>query len=325
MPVPGITIAGTNQSLDTSVNMVISEFRLIPDADGPMRRVSTDLTLEPGEGPTKYINNYGRVTGYQIADGSDANNPQQLADTQHSYSPTEVVAQVLLSGRTITRVADRQILSNTAKILKNALKLKMDRDGTAILSSFVPIVGAAGTVLSPGLIAAAVAIVEVGNSLADPEPYDDLHIVLHPMHLLELGGRLVPYSNVPTGTNVYGVADGAHAGVTLTNAGGTGPKGSLADQIVRKGPRSMTELQGYPVVIDANIAVDSSNDASGAVFDRSAVNYVTEEPMTIDEDRSDKSMRGAVEFTAWYSGVWGGYRLSNAGCEILADAAMPTS
>jgi hypothetical protein len=36
-------------------------------------------------------------------------------------------------------------------------------------------------------------------------------------------------------------------------------------------------------------------------------------------------MRGAVELNCWGSYVWGLYRSSAYGCEILVDASMPTS
>ncbi len=325
MPVPGITTAGSSAALDASLNTIISDFRLLGDEKGKLRAQSTDLKLEAGTGASKIINNYARLTAAGVSDGADASNPQTLADTGTSFTPSEVYAQALISGRTLDRVADRSLLANTAKMIMNSLQLKMDVDGCAQFPSFTPIVGAAGTVLSPGILAAAVAKTEIGNSLANPEPYEDISIFLHPMQMLELGGRLVPYSNVPTGTNVYGTDNGAHAGVTTTNAGGTGPKGSLSDQIIRDGPRAIATLQGHPVFLDANIAVDSSNDASGAVFARVGMNYISEKEPVLVYDRSDESMRGAVELTGWYSGGWGLWRSSNTGTEILADAAIPTS
>lgn len=325
MAVPGITTAGSSAALDASLNTIISDFRLLPDEKGVMRDRATPLTLKPGTGSGVVINNYARLTANGISDGADISNPQALADTGTTFTPTEVVSQALVSGRTLDRVADRSLLANTAKMIMNALRLKMDQDGTAQLPSFVPIVGAAGTVCSPGIIAAAVGKTEIGNSTANPEVYDDISIVLHPLMMLELGGRMVPYSDVPTGTTKYGVDNGAHAGLTLTNAGGTGGAGSLADQIIREGPRSVAHLQGHPVFLDANIAVDSSNDGSGACFARVGLNYVVEKEPQLDYDKTDASMRGAVELNGWYSGIWGLYRPSNTGTEILGDCSIPSS
>lgn len=323
--VPGITVAGTNDALDASLNTIISDFRLLADEKGIMRDRANELTLEKGKGSSVIINNYSRLTVGGVSDGADASNPQTLADMGTSFSPSEFFAQALISGRTIDRVADRFLIGNTSKMIMNAIKVHMDKQGCDQLSSFTTAVGAAGTVLSPGIIAAAVALAEIGNDQAFPEPYDDLSIVLNPMQMLELGGRLVPYSNVPTGTNAYGADNGAHAGTTLTNAGGTGAPGSLSDDVVRKGVRAIAQLQGHPVFLDANIAVDSSNDASGAAFARIGLNYVKEVDPRLDMDRSDVSMRGAVELTGWYSGGWSLWRSGNTGIEILSDAARPTS
>ena len=317
----GETLLGSSQALDQSVNTIIKEFRLLQDEKTVFEQISRNIPLGPGEGPTVYLNNYSRVLALGVSDGQDVVNAQQLADAQTSGSPSEVAAQVVLSGATIRRTADRSIHANTSKILDRAVKLKREQDAAAQLPSFVPIVGSAGTVISPGGVAAAVARVEIGDSRANPEPYDDINIVLHPFHMLVLGGRIVPYTDVPTGTNVYGVNTGAHLGVTV----GLGSSaGSLSDQIIRKGPRAIAQLQGHPIWLSANIAIDASDDGSGAVFDRTGLNFCNEVAPTMVEDR-DPSMRGAVELTEWTSYTWFLYRSSNSGCELLYDASTPTS
>ena len=318
------TLLGSSQALDQSVNTIISEFRLLQDEKEVMRQISRNIPLKAGQGPTVYIDNYSRVQALAVADGADVANAQALADAQTTGSPGEIAVQVVIAGSAIRRSADRSLTGNTAKIMDRALKLKIEQDGTAQLPSFVPIVGAAGTIISPGGLAAAVARVEIGDSRANPEPYDDINIVLHPYHMLVMGGRIVPYSDVPTGTNVYGVNTGAHLGVTVTNAGGTGAPGSLADQVIRKGPRAIAQMQGHPIWLTANIAIDASDDGSGAVFDRSGLNYCEEVEPTMVQDR-DPSMRGAVEFTEWAAYTWFLYRSSNSGCEALYDASTPTS
>ena len=317
----GETLLGSAQALDASVNTIISEFRLLQDEQTVMQSVSKKIPLKAGSGPTVYIDNYSRVNAYSVPDGADVANAQQLADAQTTGSPGEVAVQVVLAGSTIRRTADRSILANTATIMDRALKLKVEQDGTAQLVNFTPIVGAAGTVISPGHLAAAVARVQIGDSRSNPEPYDDLNTVLHPFHMLVLGGRIVPYTDVPTGTNVYGVNTGAHVGVTVGMGSSTG---SLSDDIIRRGPRAIAQLQGVPIWLTANISVDANDDGSGAVFDRSGLNYCEEVGPQMEKDY-DPSMRGAVELTEWNSYVWFTYRASNSGCECLFDASTPTS
>jgi hypothetical protein len=315
------TILGATQALDQSVNTIISEFRLLQDEKPVMQRVARRVPLGRNKGPSVYIDNYSRVTAYDVPDAADVANAQALADAQTTGTPSEVAAQVILAGRTVRQTADTSIMANTAKILNRAIQLKMEQDATAQLPSFTGIVGAAGTVISPGHAAAAVSRVQIGNDRTNPEPYDDINMVLHPYHMLVLGGRIVPYTDVPTGTNAYGVNTGAHLGVTV---GLGSSSGSLSDEIMRKGPRAIAQLQGVPIWLTANIAVDSSDDGSGAVFDRTGLNFCPEVEPDIVEDR-DPSLRGAVELTAWASYDWFLYRSGNSGIEMLFDASTPTS
>lgn len=322
MPTPNITLAGSSQALDSSLPTIYSEFKLLRDDTGVMRQVSTKMTLEPHEGATKNVNNYGRVIANNVADGADITNAQALADTTTSYTPGEVAVQVVLAGSTMRRVQDPSLLERTGRMLNNAYDLKEDTDGCAQLTSFTPILGSAGTMISPGHMAAAAGRLRIGNDRTSPEPAPEPHYaVLHPLHAVVLAGRIVPYTDVPTGTNAYGVNTGAHLGVTV----GVGGTGSLGDDIIRRGPKALGTMAGLTIFTDANIAVDASDDASGAAFSKEGVIYVSELEPRMDADDSDKSMRGAVELNVWGSYIWGLYRSANYGVELLFDASLPTS
>jgi hypothetical protein len=319
---PNITLAGPNQALDSSLPTIYSEFKLLRDETGVMRKCSTRMDLKPHEGAAKNVNNYGRVIAQGVADGADIVNAQALADTTTSYTPGEVAVQVYLAGSTMRRVQDPQLMERTGRILANAYDLKEDSDGCAQLTSFTPIVGSAGTVISPGHLAAACGRLRIGNDRTNPEPAPKpWHAVLHPLHGVVLTGRMVPFTDVPVGTNVYGANTGAHAGITV----GPGRSGNMSDNILRNGPEAEGMIGGAMVYYDANIAVDASDDASGAVFSKEGVIYVSEVEPKLDPDDSDKSMRGAVELNLWGSYVWGLYRAANYGVECLFDASLPTS
>lgn len=316
-----VTIAGPGQALDASLPTIYREFKLLRDERGVMRSCATTMTLAAHEGGTKYINNYGRVTAYNVSDGQDIVHAQELADTATGYSPTEVAVQVILGGRTMRRVADPQLLERTGRILHNAYDLKEDSDGCTQLASFTgTTIGSAGTVISPGHVASAAARVMIGNSRANPEPPDsDVFCVIHPMSAHVLAGRLVPYTDVPTGTNVY---TGAAAGVTV--AAGRGGS-SMADDLIRTGYKAIGKIGGAIVKTDANLAVDSSDDFTGATFAREGLIFVSELEPRLDPDSSDKSMRGAVEVNLWGSYVWGNYRAAQYGNPMTFDASMPTA
>jgi hypothetical protein len=94
---------------------------------------------------------------------------------------------------------------------------------------------------------------------------------------------------------------------------------------MRRGIGSLGTYAGTTVKLDANISVDTDDDASGATFSQEGLNFVSEVEPQFDPDDSDKSMRGAVELNLWGSYVWGLYRSSNYGVELLFDASLPTS
>lgn len=317
------TLAGSNQALDASLPTIYREFRLLRDETGVMRSCATSMTLGAHEGTTKYINNYGRVVAYNVSDGQDIGQAQTLADTATGYSPSEVAVQVILGGRTMKRVADPDLQRRTGTILNNAYDLKEDTDGCVQLASFTGTTGgAAGTVVSPGHIAGFGARVMIGNSQSNPEPpMGDIFYVCNPLTAHTLAGRLVPYSNVPAGTNVYGVDNGAHAGVTVTAGGAS----AMSADLIRKGYKALGTIGSVIVKTDANLIPNASNDSTGAIFAREGLIFVSEENPRLDPDSSDKSMRGAVELNVWGSYVWGNYRASAYGNPMTFDASMPTS
>ena len=319
-----ITLAGSSQALDASLPTVYRIFETLRDESGVIRSCSTTLSLGAHEGNTKYITNYDRAVAFNLADGADMAQQQTLADTATGYTPSEVGVQITLGGRTMRRVADPDLMGRTAKILHNAYDLKEDSDGCTQLASFTgTTLGSAGVVISPGIVSGAAARVMVGNSRTNPEPPSgDIFAVIHPLSAHVLAGRLVPWSNVPTGTNVFGVDNGAHAGVTAVNGG---PNQGLPQDIVRRGYKALGTIGGAIVKTDANISVDSSNDATGAVFAKEGLIYVSELEPKLTWDTSDVSMRGAAEGNLFGSYIFGNYRAARWGNPITVDASLPTT
>lgn len=313
----GINLAGTGENLDASLNTIISAHKLLRDEDGKMRRLCTRYTLEPHTGTSKVILNYGRVTAYVQTDGVDTAQGSALSDTQSTYTPSEVAAQVILAGSTIRRVADTDLLRRTGQILEAAFALKEDQDGTAQFPSFTTSIGAANTVLSVGSHMSAVTRLQYGSNRANPEPAPEpWFATYHPCSLHAILGRLVPLTDVPTGTNVY---TGAAAGQTVMGGGGNG---GITEEILRKW--KVKELGGVPVIPEANISVDSSDDATNCMFSREGLIYISEVEPHLVPDKSDGSMRDAVEFTYWGSYGYGVYRPAAYGCGLVGDATQPT-
>ena len=315
------TLAGPTQALDSSLNTIYSEFRMLRDETGVCRKVSSHFQLKPHTGVSKNILHYGRLEAFDLSDGVDMVQSQTLADTNTAYTPAEVGVQMVLPKSTLRRVADPELLRRTGRMMNNAYDLKEDSDGTAQFASFTPIMGSAGTVLGIGHLLAAGAVLRIGNSTADPEPAPQPYFgVLHPNQMAIVAGRLIPLSD-----DSRGQADSSLAvGVIGSQVDLGGRSGKYSDEIITKGPSAVGRLFDIEFYTDANITVDASADASGAVFAKEGFIYVSEVEPVMEPDEKDASLRG-MELNLWGSYVWGLYRSGAFGVEILMDCTTPTS
>ena len=314
-------LAGTGQALDSSLNTIYSEFKLRRDETGVFRSCATMFKLGAHEGRSKNVNNYNRVIAYELADGVDMQQAQQLADTTTTYTPGEVGVQVLLPGSTMRRIADPDLLKRTGRMMNAAYDLKEDQDGGLQMVNFTPTMGVANSVIGPGEYFGAMTRLMIGNNRANPEPPPEpYYIIDHPIKLAVIAGNIVPFSDVPIGTNRY---DGATVARGRTVGPGFG--GALSDEIIREHIGALGRMFGATVKKSANLIPDGSDDVSGGAFTAEGLIYVSELEPRSDPDTSDKSLRGAVELNYWGSFVWGVYMPASYGVEIIGDATLPAA
>lgn len=319
--VSDINLVGTGEQLDGSLNTIISKFMLLTQETPVVKPTATHMTLEAHKGRGVNVNNYDRALAYDLDDGVDITQAQQLGDTTTTYNPNEVGGQVILAGSAMRRSADPSLENRTAQMLANGYVLKEDQDGCSQFSSFTATLGAANTVCSPGHFAAASSLLRIGNTRAAPEPAPKpWNAVIHPNTAMVVRGRILPFTDVPTGTSVYGAAGGAHGGVTLVGA-----LSPLQQRLLLNGPGSLGQLEGLIVREDANITIDGSDDGVNGFYASEGLVFVSEVAPRLDPDRSDKSMRGAVELNYWGSFTWGVYRAGQYGIAGTFDASNPSS
>ena len=319
--VSDLNLLGTGEQLDNSLNTILGDFRLLSQETEVLKPTATKMSLRPGEGTQKHITNYGRTVAGDLSDGVDITQAQTLSDTQTDYTPGEVGLQVILPGSTLRRSADRSLMRNTATMLNNAWQVKEDGDGAAQFSSFTPSIGGAAALPSPGHISAIADRLRIGNNVANPEPAPKpWHMAMHPLSAGVIRGRLVPMTSVPRGDAAFGVAGGAHAGITI-------PAGldARGQNMLINGPGTIGTLEGLLFREDANISVSAADDAVNAGYSGEGFIYVSEVSPRLDPDRSDKSMRGAVEMNLWGAYAWGLYRPAAYGVQATFEAILPTS
>jgi hypothetical protein len=319
-------LAGVGNALDVSLPSILGDFRLLHEQAQTMRPLATEMPLRPHTGTTVNVINYNRGSAIQLTDGVDLVQGHQLADTLTQYTPSEYGIKVILPWTTLRRIADPDLEGKVAKIMADAYAFREDAALADELINFTTALAAAGTVISPGHVAAAVARVKLGNtrrvdsSSTRPEPPGSRVIgVLHPLHTMVVAGRLVPFTDVPVGTNAYGVNTGAHVGTTV----GPGRADGLSNDIITQGPSALGMISGAPLYECPNINVDSSDDASSAVFAQEGLIFVPEvEPDGWKEDDPSNRHTEIGIVGAFGTGTW---RPDINGVEIRADASMPTS
>lgn len=316
---PGIQLQGSGSQLDASVNTIISSFKELTDAKGVVKRLATPYTLKPHEGTTKVILNYGRLTASRITNGVDLTQAQDLADTQTVYTPTELAIKMILAQTTLDRVADPQLMGRVGRMMGNAYDLLEDTEGCDQMANWSGTdIGAAAAILQPGHLLAAAVRLDLGQSVANPEPPPTPHyFLLHPAAVSAIVGRLMPLSDVPTGTNAYtGLT--ADRGVTL--AGGTN---SMTEKLWTQGIIAIGHVMGKPVFLDPNIGVDASDDADQGCFAKDGLVFVNEKSPSMEKEK-DISWR-AWELVMVGRNIWGTFRPANYGVQIITDAQLPSS
>lgn len=317
-----VSRVGTGQALNVSTNTIISEFNLLMEWAPLLRKLCRVIPLNAGEGPSKYINNYGRLTARNLIDGTDLAQAEELSDDQTSYTPSEVGLKVILTKRGLRQTADRELLKNIGRLMAAAYARREDEDGLLQATSFTSTaIGGAGDILGPGHVAAAAAGLAIGNDRNAPEPAPPpWHYVAHPTQLTALEGRLIPLTDVPTGTNDYVPSTG--------NSGDTvGPRAGnkIADDILMKGYKALGQLFGINIYRDANVVINSTtDDGNGMVFSKEGLILVPEVDAEATPQREeDASLRG-FELVVSGSYAWGVFRAAAYGLTMTFDASMPT-
>ena len=315
-----MNLAGSGQALDSSLATIYSAFMLRRDETGVFRNSATMWKLKPHEGRSKNLIQYGRLIAYDLADGVDMDQSQSLADTVTTHTPGEVGVQVMLPGSTMRRVADPDLLKQAGRMCANAYDLKEDQDGGLQMVNFTPTMGVANSVIGLGEYYGAITRLMLGNNRANPEPAPEPYMIVdHPIKIAVLAGRLVPFTDVPAGTNIYLPATVAQ-GRTI----GPGTNG-FTEKILKDHIGAIGHLFGATVKKSANLIPDTSDDVSGGVFSKEGLHYVSELEPRSDPDTSNKSLRGAVELNHWGSYVFGVFNPASYGVEIIGDATMPAA
>lgn len=235
---------------------------------------------------------YSAATMNTVGEADDLASQAFTPSVLATLTPGEKAAQFLL---TDSRVESDpfEVQAAAAMELGAAVAEAMETDLVSNFSSLTGgTVGAAGSTMTWGYLAAACAILR-GTKV--PGPY---YAVLHPYQALDLANAAANMSS--------GVAFGGDA---------------TADQAAANGLMNMGRplgLSGF--AITANIDIDGSDDAVGAVFNPRALAFDVRRPPRMEPERDASRRATELNLSAvWGHGVW----RPKFGVQIKSDATLP--
>lgn len=288
-------------TLHADINDVMPKFigpaQFFYDHAGAVKPLVTKYTLPDSSGPTYYIPRFPRLAAQHLQDGVPLNQMQKVTtDEVLAITPGEVGIQIVV-GKRAARMAKEDVMAAVGKIAGNAMALIEDEDLITLFSSVTASKGGAGTTLLVGHILAAKTRI-AGNATNPGAP---------------------PYFAVMHEYQYHDIAEGV-----LALSSGALQSGGLNDgmmsEVLEKG--TVSRIGNVEIHVDSNVSIDSSDDATGCVFNREAFVHVTFSGMDTVNEYSNDLRATKINVTADY-GV--GLFDTNFACRLISDAVEPTN
>ena len=235
--------SGYNSSatLQDSLPTVIDSARIVREYEGVMTRLVDKTTLAPNTGLAWDEISLAALTAQAVNESTSLMNPQQMADTLFSITPTMVGIQTVITDKLRRRISSN-VAAKIGVLAQNAMQRKKDEDLLVVLDGATTSLGGAGTTLTHGIISSA--SVRIKSNTTEPA-VTSMYFVGHGFQIKDLEDE-------------------------LKGGLGTYPTfGGLPEQVYRQGFHG--SISGVEVFEDGNISIDASDDAKGGVFAREAI------------------------------------------------------
>lgn len=288
----GQTITG---SLTDSLPTIIAAARIVAEYEGVMQRLAERHTLDEGTGLTWHEVSFAKLTGQDITETTELENPQQLSDTDFSITPTVIAIHTVVTDRVRARIS-KNALAQIGKLAQNAIERRKNEDGhTLVDSATAHGTPGSGQPVEVEDIQSAVTVTRFGggNEPSNPPHY----VVLHPYGIYDLTRELTPIGSIE-------ISEGMSA------------------RVFKEG--FMGNINGAQVFEDSLISIDSTPDAKGGAFAKMGVVLVqgrARRPVTI---RNEKYGGGADEMLIYDEFAYGERSSGNWVRELAHDATAPT-
>ena len=286
----------TTGSLADSLPTMIASARIIREFEGVMPQLVDKVTLGAGTGLTWNEISLAQLAAQSITESTVLNNPQQIADTLLTLTPTQVGIQTRITDKVAAKIS-MNVYASIGALAQNAIQRKKDEDGIAVLddgsSTSDP---GAGATLTSGHIASAKYNISSNVTEPGPPPY---RCVLHGFQLKDLFDELV------AGIGSYIGTEGPSARVFATGFN--------------------LPIAGVEVYEDGNITIDGSGDAKGGVFAQQGVILVQGMAPRMVAVRKEDVGGGATDVFHYDEYIYGLRAGTSWVYEMESDATAPTS
>lgn len=261
----------TTTSLNDLLPSIVAEALFVANERSIMRNLVKTYTMGPQQGKTITVPIYPTQTAYSLSEGGDLS-----ANTISTSGATLTVAEVgvMATVTDLARISSASdVVSDVGRLFGEAIATKMDKDLTALFSSFTTNVLGNVTTATANLTAADI-FKAVAKLRAQGIPGSDLYAVVHPEIAYDLKSNL---------TNTFA---NPNAGIIQNEALATGYVGMLA---------------GVPIFETSSIANNgTAGDYVGAVFHRDALGLALMRDIQIETQRDASLRADEIVATAMY-------------------------
>ena len=167
----GTTYTG---ALTDSLNTMVAAARIVREFEGVVPQLVDKQTLDEGTGLTWNEVSLASLSAQSVAETTELDNPQQVADTNFPITPTIIGVHVVITDRVKRRLAAKAY-AKIGSLAQNAIQRKKDEDGIVVFDGGTSLSGTTTTLVSGVIAAAAVRITSNATEPGKPPIRGVLH------------------------------------------------------------------------------------------------------------------------------------------------------
>ena len=277
-----------NETTTTSLNdlfaNIVKEAIYTAQEKSLVRNLVTTYDMSNDPSTTLQVPVYSEPSAAALTEGTDMS-ATEVTSSVKTITVAEAGVQAVLTDL-MAKSTSRDVAGDLGRVIGEAVAKKMDTDLIALFDGFSTSLGSAGTEITAAYVAQGAATLRANKFTGTPT------MVIHPYQAYQLKANL---------TNTF---VNPNAGVVQNETMQNGYVG---------------QITGGNVFESANITIDGSDDAKGAIFVPEALGLAIKWDIKIEPERNASLRAWELNATACY-GV--SELQDGAGVEMLFDAAL---